>query len=90
MFKFLDCTPETVTDEDEKTLEAYEDEGQYPPRFHLRFENTTHEATNKSCPVTITLTGFVPDSDSDPADSFSPNISITTDLEETFSNSKTQ
>ena len=87
MFKFLDCT--TVTAEDEKTLEDHEDEGLYPPRFHLRFENATHQATDKSCHVTITLTGFVPDSDSDQA-SFSPNISITTVLEETFSNRKTQ
>ena len=91
MFKFLNCTPETVTDEDEKTLEDYEDEGLYPPRFHLRFENTTRETTDKSCTVIITLTGFVPDSDSDPAaDSFSHNISIATVLGETFSNRKTQ
>ena len=81
MFKFLNCTPETITVEDEKKLEDYEDEGLYPPRFHLRFENMIHQATETSCPVTITLTGFVPDSDSDPAeDSFSHNISITTVL----------
>ena len=61
MFKILGCTPYTMTERKKKTLEALEDEGQYPPRFHLQFDNETHQNTDTSCPVTITLTGFVSD-----------------------------
>ena len=59
MFEVIECTPETLTEKHVKMMEEYENEGQYPPRFHLQFENTTHQATDQSCPVTITLTGFV-------------------------------
>ena len=58
MFVVLECTPVTATIKHDELLERYENDGYYPPRFHLQFENTTHQATDKSCPVTITLTGF--------------------------------
>ncbi len=78
MFKFLGCTPETITDWDMRILEEYEDAGLYPPRFNLHFENKSHQ-TKSSCHAKIILTGFVSHSNS-----LSPNILINTILGEKY------
>ena len=36
-YMFLQCTPETLTDDDIKTLKIYEEEKSYPPCFRLLF-----------------------------------------------------
>ena len=65
-YKFLGCTPDTLTDDDVENLKIYEEEKSYPPRFRFLFspdgpqsENTQvklylHGLNNVS-PITVRL-----------------------------------
>ena len=55
-YKLLGCTPQTVTEEDTKTLQFYEEEGSYPPRFKLSF-TPIHFSAKIDCQAKIIIYG---------------------------------
>ena len=52
IYKVLNCTPQTVSEEDKEALAAYEDEDSYPPCFKLSF---TPQQYQQSCQVKVLL-----------------------------------
>ena len=58
MYQYLECTPESLTTELIDELRDFENDGLYPPRFKLLFQNQSgrHAAP---LPVMITLNGLV-------------------------------
>ena len=59
MYQYLECTPESLTDEHIDELRGFQNKGLYPPRFKLLFfRNQSRHAV--CLQVMITLNGLVP------------------------------
>ena len=57
MYKYLECTPESLTEEHIHDLRVNQNDGLYPPRFELFFQSRSRRAV--PLPVMITLNGLV-------------------------------
>ena len=56
MLRFLDCKPDSLSEEDKEYMEKYEQIGSYPPRFKLTLYSKSSPA--KKCSVRITSCGL--------------------------------
>ena len=56
MLHFLDCKPDSCSEEDKEDVEKYEQTGSYPPRFKLTLYSKSSPA--KKCQVRITSFGL--------------------------------
>ena len=58
MYQYLECTPESLTEDHIDELRDFQNKGLYPPRFKLLFfRNQSRRAV--CLPVMITLNGLV-------------------------------
>ena len=57
MYQYLECTPESLTEELIDELRDFENDGLYPQRFKLFFQNQSRRVV--PLPVKMTLNGLV-------------------------------